>query len=73
MVCPKFNSNVNKLKRPTENMGAHLFLFWDCERGFSIGELPNIPKFLMMGQSIWLLPLKKKREKVMSTPVSFNN
>jgi hypothetical protein len=41
-------------------MGAHLFLFWDCERGVSIGELPNFPNFLMMGQSIWLLPLKKK-------------
>jgi hypothetical protein len=73
MVCPKFNSNVHKLKRPPVNMGAQLFLFWDCERGVSIGELPNVSKLLIMGQSIWLLPLKKKREKVMSTPMSFNN
>jgi hypothetical protein len=45
-------------------MGAHLFLFWDYERGVSIRELPNIPNFLMMSQSIWLLQKKMRERKL---------
>jgi len=50
MVCTKFNSPVDKLK----SRGAHLFLFckW-VRRGASIGGMPNVPKKLVMGQSIW--------------------
>jgi hypothetical protein len=51
MVCTKFNFPVYKQK----SRGAHLFLFpkW-VQRGASIGDMPNVPKKLLMGQSIWL-------------------
>jgi hypothetical protein len=63
MVCPKFNSNVHKLKRPQGSLGAHLFLFWDYERGVSIGELPKFSKFFDDGPINMAPSIKKKRER----------
>jgi hypothetical protein len=53
MVCPKFNSHVYKQKRWAIGvcMGAKRCSSWG---------MPNVPKKLMMGQSIWLLKKKKK-------------
>jgi hypothetical protein len=50
-------------------MGAHLFPFcsWNPKRCFYWGA-PNVPKELMMSQSIWLV--QKEKEKVVSAPMN---
>jgi hypothetical protein len=57
MVCPKFNSHVYKLK--TWNLVWKHICFYFAVGGsmkcFSIGACPNVPKKLLMGQSMWLL------------------
>ncbi len=60
MICPKFNSHVYKLKRYV--VGKYIcfsFATRDPKRCFHWGVI-NIPKKLLMGQSIWLLQKKKK-------------
>jgi len=58
MVCPKFNSHVCKLKR-WEHF-CFYFVQLGVQRGAFIGGVPNVPKLLMLGQSIWLLENKIK-------------
>jgi hypothetical protein len=61
MVCPKFNSPIYKLKR--WNPGVHICFYLQVAvwRGASIGGMLNVPKKMLMGQSIWLLFLKRKK------------
>jgi hypothetical protein len=53
--CPKFNTHVYKLKM--RNLGEHICLYFTIggqKRCFYWG-MPNVPKTLLMGQTIWLL------------------
>jgi hypothetical protein len=56
-VCPKFNSHVYKCKRWVSLFST---LHLAVQRGGSIGKCPS--KILVMGQSIWPLFEKMKRE-----------
>ncbi len=55
MVCPKFNSHVYKPKRwtPGECCCFYFAKLGGPKRCFYWG-MPNVPKNLMMAQSIWL-------------------
>jgi hypothetical protein len=63
MVCPKFNPHVYKLKKVDHR--KHIWFY------FAIGGpkrciywgIPNVPKKLVMGQSIWPLQKQKKVER----------
>jgi hypothetical protein len=73
--APKFNSPCIWSKM-VKSRGAHLFIVcnWGSylltylqfsvikwiQRGASIGDMPNVPKQLLMGQSTWLLFKKRK-------------
>jgi len=62
MVCPKFNSDVCKLKMlPIEEHICFYFSTWGPKRYFCWG-VPNVPKNLVTGQSI--LPLPKNKNKM---------
>jgi hypothetical protein len=61
MVCPKFYSQVYKLKKWAK--GEHICFYFviKIQRGVFIGEGPMFQKQLVMGQSMCLL--KKEKEK----------
>jgi hypothetical protein len=56
---------VYKLKRWACLIGecAYFYFAIGVQRGASIWEMPNVPKNLMIGQSIWLLQPKQKRKR----------
>ncbi len=62
LVCSKFNSHVYKLKRYSK-LGHICFYFAPgVQRVASIEKCPMFQKKLVVGQSMWLLHPKKKKE-----------
>jgi hypothetical protein len=69
-ISPQIFPNSHEYKPKRWAIGEHTCSYFGTEgpKRCFYGRVPNVPKKLMMGQSIWLVQKKKKR--VVSAPMN---